>query len=156
MSATIAQWGYHNTLVVYRCCRLLHRCHRWVGLLVAYLLWRLSWCLLFSWKLILRVGTFRWVPVQKSLDPVSEAHGIFSKNLSSTSAGPPKTKMGGCLLWESLVEQPWPITQEGFWCLLLKFLLGFLRLLKEVPQVQIERFIKQCMCIHIQDYAYFW
>lgn len=47
----------------------------------------------------------RSVPVQWSLGPVSEAHGVFSKNLASTSEGPPKAKTGGCLLWESL-EQP--------------------------------------------------
>jgi hypothetical protein len=36
--------GYHAIVVVV--VDVIHRCHSWVGLLVASLLWKLAWCLL--------------------------------------------------------------------------------------------------------------
>lgn len=51
--------GYLAILVV----DMVHRHHGRVGLLVAALLWKLAWCILVSWKLVLCEETFRSVPV---------------------------------------------------------------------------------------------
>lgn len=47
-------------------CRVVVRRHPdWVGLLVVFLLRKLSWCLLVPWKLVLRKEAFWSVPVRE-------------------------------------------------------------------------------------------
>lgn len=65
-------WG-HGAVVV-----LVLRHDIWVKLLLTSALWKLVWLLLIPRKPILREETFRSVPAQEPLDPVSEIYGVFS------------------------------------------------------------------------------
>ena len=101
---------------------VVQRHHSWVGLLVAFLLWKTSWHLLVPWKLVLRKGAWKSVPAQETLGLVSEVHSVFSNwDLSSTSEGWLMETAIGCMLWESL-RQPWTTTQiRDFSCWVLEF-----------------------------------
>lgn len=62
---------------------MVHRCHSWMGLLVAFLLRMPAWCLL-----VIMEETFLSVLAQGSLGPRSQVQGDFiSRNLPSTSEG---------------------------------------------------------------------
>lgn len=50
----------------------------WIGLLVARILWKLTWWLLVPWKLLLMEASFRLVTAQAPLGSASEVHDIFN------------------------------------------------------------------------------
>lgn len=86
---------------------MVHRHHSWVWLLVAFLLWKLEWCFLVLWKLVLREDIFNLISAQELLCSVSEVHGLFShRGLSSTSWIQLIAITTGCIvsrmLWKTL------------------------------------------------------
>jgi hypothetical protein len=60
-------YGYCGKLFII----VVHRHQSYMWALVAFFLWKLTWCLLFPWKLV-QEERFRSVPAQWLLDPVSK------------------------------------------------------------------------------------
>lgn len=58
---TIVPLGYYAVLHIV----VVRRHPDWVGLLVVFLLRKLSWCLLVPWKLVLRKEAFWSLPVRE-------------------------------------------------------------------------------------------
>lgn len=52
-----------------------------IRLLVAFLLWKLTWYLLVSYKLVLKKEAFMSVLAERPLGPLSEIHGVFSNKI---------------------------------------------------------------------------
>jgi hypothetical protein len=55
-----------------------------MGLLVVFFLWKLAWCLLMPWKLILKKEAFREIPAQETLGPESK---VFEHPCTSIASG---------------------------------------------------------------------
>lgn len=61
------------------------RHHSWIGLLVDFFPWKLSWGCLVPLKLDFREAEFRSVVPQRSLGPKSEVHGVWGRVSMSNS-----------------------------------------------------------------------
>lgn len=112
--------------VIMPCCSLmwftdfLYRLYSWVGLLVACLLWKLIWCPLVPWKLLLMEESFRLVPAQGPLCSASEVQDIFNNRDLPLTSGWCVTKGNSNRLyvlgasWTALTNN-----SKGFLCLVL-------------------------------------
>lgn len=85
---------------------VVHRCHSWVVLLVASLLWKLARSLLVPRKLVLREWSFRSAPAQGSLVPRSEVHGVFINWDSPFNFGANKGNPNSLSLFGILFDSP--------------------------------------------------
>lgn len=67
---------------------VVYRQHSWVGLFVAFLLWKLACCFFGIMRVSPQWGAFRLALVRESLGPVSEVHDVSSnRDLISTIRG---------------------------------------------------------------------
>lgn len=64
---------------------VVHRHHGRVGLLDAFLLWKFAWQFTVPSRLVLKEETFRSIPAQGTLGPVSGVHCFFSNKESPSS-----------------------------------------------------------------------
>lgn len=74
--ATIALLGLLVILIV----DVVHRSQSWVGLLVVFFLWIVTWLLLVQQKLFHREEAFRSAPAQELLRSVSQVYGVLNNN----------------------------------------------------------------------------
>lgn len=73
----------------------VHRYPSWVRLLVVSFIWKLVWCFLVLWMLVLGEEHFSSVPVQGTLGHLAKEHGVISnRDLSSTSGRQPRSLLG--------------------------------------------------------------